>query len=163
MYYYLSLGSNIDPESNISKALELLLKNFSELYLFPPVYTVPENIKSKNEFINTLIILRSDFDSVSLKDIFNDIEILLGRDRLDKDRSVKDRVCDIDIIFSYEKFRIDVFNMCKEKYLGQVIDMTGITAKIQVFGSQLSNRPSAIYLDRRSGNKLIIKDKLNSF
>lgn len=163
MYYYLSIGSNIDPESNISKTLELLLKRFSELYLFPPVYTSPENIKSKNEFINTLIILKSDFDSVSLKNIFNDIEILLGRDRRDKDRSVKDRVCDIDIIFSYEKFRIDVFNMCKEKYLSQVIDMTGIPAKIQVFGSQLSNRPSTIYLDRRSGNKLIIKDKLNSF
>ncbi len=163
MYYYLSLGSNINPESNISKTLELLLKRFSELYLFPPIYTSPENIKSKNEFINTLIILKSDFDSVSLKNIFNDIEILLGRDRRDKDRSVKDRVCDIDIIFSYEKFRIDVFNMCKEKYLVQVIDMTGITTKIQVFGSQLSNRPSAIYLDRRSGNKLIIKDKPNSF
>ena len=163
MYYYLSIGSNIDPEYNISKTLELLLKRFSELYLFPPVYTSPENIKSKNEFINTLIILKSDFDSVSLKNIFNDIEILLGRDRRDKDRSVKDRVCDIDIIFSYEKFRVDIFKMCKEKYLSQVIDMTGIPAKIQVFGSQLSNRPSAIYLDRRSGNKLIIKDKLKSF
>jgi len=163
MYYYLSIGSNIDPESNLSKTLEVLLNRFYELYVFPPIYTAPENIKSKSKFINTLIILKSDFDSALLKNIFNDIEVSLGRDRDDKDRSIKDRVCDIDIIFSYEKFRIDVFNMCKEKYLGQVMDMTGIPAKIQVFGSQLSDRPSAIYLDRRSGNKLIIKDKLNSF
>ena len=163
MYYYLSIGSNIDPESNISKTLEVLLNKFSELYLFPPVYTVPENIKSNNKFINTLAVLKSDLNITSLKNILNDIEESLGRDRGDENRSMKDRVCDIDIIFSYEKFRIDVFNMCKEKDLNQVIDMTGVPAKIQVFGSQLSNRPSAIYLDRRSGNKLIVKDKLNSF
>lgn len=163
MYYYLSLGSNINPESNISKTLEILLNKFSKLYVFPPIYTVPEDINSKKEFINTLIILRSDLDSVSLKNIFNDVETLLGRDRADKDRSVKDRVCDIDIIFSYEKFRVDVFKMCKENYLKQVVDLAGIPAKIKVFGLQLSNRPSAINLDRRSGNKLIVKDKLNSF
>ena len=99
MYYYLSIGSNIDPESNISKTLEVLLNKFSELYLFPPVYTVPENIKSNNKFINTLAVLKSDLNITSLKNILNDIEESLGRDRGDENRSMKDRVCDIDIIF----------------------------------------------------------------
>jgi 2-amino-4-hydroxy-6-hydroxymethyldihydropteridine diphosphokinase len=147
----------------MSKTLEMLLNKFSELYLFPAVYTVPENIKSNNKFINTLAVLKSDLSVTSLKNIFNNIEESLGRNRDDDDRSIKDRVCDIDIIFAYEKFRLDVFNMCKEKYLNQVINMTGALAKIQVFESQLSNRPSTIYLDRRSGDKLIIKDKLNAF
>lgn len=163
MYYYLSLGSNINPNSNISKALEALLNKFSGLYVFPPIYTEPENINSKNKFINTLVILKSELDGVFLKNIFNDIEVSLGRDRSDKDRSIKDRVCDIDIIFSYEKFRVDIFKMCRERYLEEVVDMARAPVKIHVFGSQLSDRPSAIYLDRRSGNKLIIKDKLNSF
>lgn len=163
MYYYLSIGSNINPNSNVSKALETLLNKFSGLYVFPPIYTEPENINSKNKFINTLVILKSELDSALLKNIFNDIEASLGRDRSDKDRSIKDRVCDIDIIFSYEKFKVDIFKMCKEGYLVEVVNMARAPVKIRVFGSQLSDRPSAIYLDRRSGNKLIVKDKLNSF
>lgn len=163
MYYYLSIGSNINPESNISKILEILLAQFFTLYILPPIYTAPENIKSNNKFINTLVVLKSDLNITSLKNIFNDIEKSLGRNRNDKNRSIKDRTCDIDIIFSDEKFRIDAFNTCKERYLNQIVNMTGRPAKIKVFGSQLSDRPSAIYFDGRAGNKLIIKNKLNAF
>lgn len=163
MYYYLSIGSNIDPELNMAKCLEMLLIRFGKLYLRPPAYTKPENINTTNEFINALVILKSDSNKALLKDTFNSIEKFLGRDRSDQNRDMKDRTCDIDIMFTHNKFKTDMFYKCDEKYLNEVINTTENFAKIQVFGSQLSDRPSAIYLDGGPSNKLIIKDEFNAF
>ena len=70
MYYYLSVGSNIDPEVNIAKCLEILLESFTPAFVYPCTYTQPECIVTDRVFINTLLVIRSDRDPVSLKAFF---------------------------------------------------------------------------------------------
>jgi 2-amino-4-hydroxy-6-hydroxymethyldihydropteridine diphosphokinase len=157
MYYYLSVGSNIDPERNLSKCLETLLIRFERAYVFPCTYTQPENITTDNVFINTLLVIESDSSAENIKDYFCSVEESLGRDRSDKDRSRKDRTCDIDIITSSGQLSLDNFRQCNERYLQEVLSDSSEKAAVALFGSNFSDRPATIYLDAAASNKLVIQ------
>jgi len=162
MYHYLSIGSNIDPEVNIAKCIERLLTHFNIAHLFPCTYTAPEKINSDHVFLNTLMIIESDLTPAELKRLFCQIEESLGRDRSDKDRSRKDRTCDIDLIFSDEHCRPDYFRRCNETYLRQVLSHTSEKAEVCIFGSKFSDRPASVYFEGAAGDKAVIEYKTDT-
>nr|WP_067286434.1 2-amino-4-hydroxy-6-hydroxymethyldihydropteridine diphosphokinase [Marinobacterium profundum] len=159
MYYYLSVGSNIDPEVNVAKCLEVLLEHFTTAFVYPCTYTKPECMVTDKVFINTLVVIQSDMAQDSLKAFFCSVEEMLGRDRSDCDRSIKDRTCDIDIILCSRKFSLNVFSGCRESYLQQVLSKSSNKARVALFGSYFSDRPASIYFNAAARNKLVIDYK----
>ena len=101
MHYFLSIGSNIDPEKNVILIIEKLLNISPRLLISKVILTEPEGFKSTNHFLNACIYFESN--DVELKEHFNRIETELGRDRNDPNRSKKDHPADIDIIWGLEK------------------------------------------------------------
>ncbi|MFC6670305.1 2-amino-4-hydroxy-6-hydroxymethyldihydropteridine diphosphokinase [Marinobacterium aestuariivivens] len=162
MYYYLSIGSNIDPETNIARCIETLLTHFNIAYLFPCTYTAPEKIDSDHVFLNTLLIIESDQEEVELKRLFCQIEEALGRDRSDSRRSYKDRTCDIDILHSSRHCSPAYFEQCHESYLQQVLSRTSAKAEVSIYGLKFSDRPAAIYFQGGAGDKAVIQYKANT-
>jgi len=159
MYHYLSIGSNINPEVNIARCIETLLTRFRIAHLYPCTYTAPEKINSDKVFLNTLLIIESDLEPAELKRLFCRIEESMGRDRSDKDRSRKDRTCDIDIILSEEDCQPEYFRRCNETYLRQVLSKTSSKAEVSIFGSRFSDRPAAVYFESGAGDKAVIEYK----
>jgi len=97
MYYYLVIGSNIDPKTNIGFALEYLCQEFGRILVHPRVITKPWNVEGNQEFINTAVEFTSLLNEAQIKERCRHIEELLGRPRNMIDRKTKDRTCDIDI------------------------------------------------------------------
>lgn len=104
MHYFLSIGSNIDPEKNIILILEQLFQFSERLLISKVILTEPEGFISKNYFLNACIYFKYDvLKGIELKDCFNLIETKLGRNRNDPNRAKKDHSADIDIIWGLEK------------------------------------------------------------
>lgn len=162
MFYYLSIGSNIEPTKNIGKCIEILLKNFSELYLYPPVYTKPEDLATNNMFINTLVVLESDMQTTILKNLLNKIEESLGRVKIRRNQSLIGHTCDIDIISKKAEFNLGIFYNLEEAYLQSVIHSENLAKQVQVYNLRCIDRPSTIYFDRGSSNKAIFGNKFDT-
>jgi 2-amino-4-hydroxy-6-hydroxymethyldihydropteridine diphosphokinase len=94
---YLSLGSNIEPEFNLPRAV-VLLRGAGRLLAASSVYqTEPVGRRDQPAFLNAAILLLTDLTAAALKrDVIDPIENELGRvrDPLDKDAP---RTIDIDI------------------------------------------------------------------
>lgn len=104
MHYFLSIGSNLQPEKNIILMIEQLFQFSSRLLISKVILTKAEGFESKNHFLNACIYFESDvLKAAELKERFNCIETLLGRDRNDPQRTHKDHPADIDIIWALEK------------------------------------------------------------
>lgn len=159
MYYVISIGSNIQPELHVAAAVSALAKSFGSLYLYPRVYTQAELVVSNHVFINSVLVLRSMLPATELKAELCRIEELLGRDRSDPERSVKDRSCDLDIIWHQPSWSEVWKTELSESYIQQVFDPASRQAPIQ-FGCQLfSERPAAIYFQAETGDKFIVDQK----
>jgi|WetSurMetagenome_2_1015567.scaffolds.fasta_scaffold25368_6 2-amino-4-hydroxy-6-hydroxymethyldihydropteridine diphosphokinase len=102
MHYFLSIGSNLNPEKNIILILEQLFNFSAHLLVSKIILTPAEGFISNNHFLNTCIYFKSDFDPIELKKHFNRIETQLGRDRNAPDRAKQDHPADIDIIWKLE-------------------------------------------------------------
>jgi 2-amino-4-hydroxy-6-hydroxymethyldihydropteridine diphosphokinase len=95
-YVCLLLGSNIHPEKNIPKALELLRQNFSigrisPVWESPPFRTVGAN------FLNVAVVLINSLDPmINLRKKLREIEKSLGRVR--SSDKYAPRTIDIDIV-----------------------------------------------------------------
>ena len=96
--YLLGIGSNIDPDDNISKIIALLLDYFPELHLSRVLRIPPIGMNSHLDFLNLVVFIETNMTEQDLKDICNDIEKTLGRDRSDPARKIKDRPADLDIL-----------------------------------------------------------------
>jgi len=94
--YYLSLGSNIAPEKNLVKALDLLKAEVSVLAVSSAWETLPVGTRGPN-FINLTLQIKSPYDVTHLKgQIITSIERRLHRRRTgDKNAP---RTIDIDIL-----------------------------------------------------------------
>ncbi|WP_113906441.1 2-amino-4-hydroxy-6-hydroxymethyldihydropteridine diphosphokinase [Aliidiomarina celeris] len=121
-YYYLSLGSNIEPAKNIAAALERLRTDFGNLHVFPVVRTEPTAMSSARSFLNTLAVIQSHLDAGALKAYFNALEESAGRDRSDPDRSVKDRQLDIDILTESSVLDFELFKAFDEPYTQSCVE-----------------------------------------
>ena len=162
MFYYLSLGSNIDPQKNIGRCVEILLDKFDALYIYPPVYTEPEGVDTDNMFINTLIVLNSSIHKATFKSVLNKIEESLGRDKKKLNQSFIGHTCDIDIISNKVEFDLGVFHNLQESYLRSVLYSKNLAKQVQVYNLRCIDRPSTIYFDRGSSNKAIFGNKFDT-
>ncbi|AVJ56195.1 2-amino-4-hydroxy-6-hydroxymethyldihydropteridine diphosphokinase [Idiomarina sp. OT37-5b] len=98
MKYLCSLGSNIEPELHFSRAKHYLAKLSENLEFSRDINTQPVGMKTNRPFLNALFTLDTALSAEALKQEFNRIEELLGRDRSDPLCSIKDRPIDIDIL-----------------------------------------------------------------
>ena len=93
---YLNLGSNIQPETNLLKAVELLsaygeIIQYSQVWESEPVGTTGSN------YLNLCIKFKTKFDALGLKEqVIHPIEKQLGRER--GPNKFIPRSMDIDII-----------------------------------------------------------------
>lgn len=92
---WLSLGSNIEPERHIAKALEALRERFGELTVSPTYRTAAVGFDGP-DFLNLAIALDTELDPLLLDEWLHALEDRLGR-RRDVPR-FSSRTCDIDLL-----------------------------------------------------------------
>lgn len=92
---YISVGSNISPESNIRSAISLLGQVFGVLEV-SPVYRSPAQGFVGADFLNLAIGVETAFSPEQLHKALSDVEAKLGRER---DRpKFSDRTLDLDLL-----------------------------------------------------------------
>lgn len=100
MFYFCSLGSNIEPATNVCRAIEAVVTKVAPLTLSPLIQTEPHGMQSTQPFYNALFWFESTQDATAIKHTFDGIEISLGRNRNDPDKKTKDRPIDLDILYA---------------------------------------------------------------
>ena len=98
-YYFISLGSNIDPARNLALMLDQLLQLSNEVVLSRIIQTTAEGFETERLFLNAVARIQCHLPADELKVALNRIETELGRDRNDPRSKRKDRVADLDILF----------------------------------------------------------------
>jgi 2-amino-4-hydroxy-6-hydroxymethyldihydropteridine diphosphokinase len=92
----LGLGSNIDPEENIRKAIEIIGGEIRLIRASSFVETEPVGFKEQRSFINGALLIETGLGASELKTRLREIEAELGRVR-DADRNGP-RTIDLDIL-----------------------------------------------------------------
>ncbi len=134
--YFLSIGSNIEPEQNVPKILDALLNLAGELTISRILRTEPVDMRSGNKFLNLCAAFKSPMDSVTLRKRFDRIETALGRDRSNPDRQYLDRPADVDILFflTTTQKNIDQSLLPQEMFILplflELIDMLGFESPV---------------------------------
>ncbi|RUO26146.1 2-amino-4-hydroxy-6-hydroxymethyldihydropteridine diphosphokinase [Aliidiomarina minuta] len=164
-YYYLGLGSNLLPASNIARALNLLQAQFAQLLVWPVIETVPADIETNHHFYNTLVIISSNLPPKQLKQTLNDMEKRLGRDRSDPASSEKDRTIDIDILAQQSELNFAITEQFTEPYVRQVLTAgskpNGQCREISIEGQSLQNEASTLIDGHKLHNSFIIEDGIS--
>ncbi len=93
---YLSLGSNLEPELHLSRAIDELRARFGAVQLSPTYRTQAEGFDGP-DFLNSAAIIRTDLDVFALDAWLHALEDGHGR-RRDQPR-FSSRPLDIDIVF----------------------------------------------------------------
>ena len=93
---YLSLGSNIDPESNLRSAVSALRERFGEMKI-SPAYRISAVGFDGPDFLNAAAVIETDLDVHALDAWLHALEDAHGR-RRDVPRYAS-RPLDIDIVF----------------------------------------------------------------
>lgn len=94
---YLSLGSNIDKERNIARAVELLAEMVTVRAVSPVYETAPAGDAKQEPFLNAAVIVEMDRPPEALKrDVLAVVEERLGRRRT-ADKNAP-RTIDLDIV-----------------------------------------------------------------
>lgn len=95
---YIQLGSNIgERESFIAKSMEQIEENIGEIITESSIFkTIPWGNKNQNNFLNSVIKIRTPFDAFKVLKKSQEIENNLGRIRKKK---WGERTIDIDILF----------------------------------------------------------------
>lgn len=92
----ISLGSNMDPSENISKAIESINKEFNVLGISPIKRTEPIGYKEQADFLNGAVLIQTDMDSAELNCWLKELETKMGRVR--STNKYGPRTIDLDII-----------------------------------------------------------------
>ena len=95
MKYYLSLGSNINPELNLDLAIASLSKSLTETKC-SSIYKTQEEGFDGDDFLNLIFCGTSSLSFESLNKKLKDIENSSGRDR--NSPKFSSRTLDIDIV-----------------------------------------------------------------
>lgn len=97
--YFLSIGSNVNPQLNVARILPELLQLSPKLDVSRIVETDPVGLVARDSFLNFAVCFYSTCEFSEQKLKFNEIETKLGRDRSDARSKQKNRTADIDILF----------------------------------------------------------------
>lgn len=92
---YLSLGSNVEPETHLRAAIAALRERFGDVAV-SPVYRTPAVGFDGPAFLNAAAIIDSDLEPQALNDWLHALEDAHGRDR--SGPRFSDRTLDIDIV-----------------------------------------------------------------
>lgn len=92
----ISIGSNIDAESNITRMLEILEKKVDVIAVSAMVKTKPIGIEDQPEFTNGAVKLTTALEHGTLNQLLKSIEDKLGRDRTAP--KFGPRTIDLDIV-----------------------------------------------------------------
>lgn len=170
---YISLGSNIEPYLHIPWAIERLSQVYGPLLLLPVVKTPAIDMKSTQEFLNSLAVFWCG-EPEQLKPTFNTFEEQSGRDRCDPLRSVKDRTLDLDLITVKDALDLQPFYTLTESYCqASLLALDGLHAtETIVFPSQkpsqapvhrltAGHRPATIDWDHSGRHVLVIEDSMD--
>ena len=95
---YIQLGSNLgERESFIAKSMEQIEENIGEIITASSIFeTTPWGNENQNNFLNSVIKIKTTFDAFKVLKKSQEIENNLGRDRNEKWGK---RTIDIDILF----------------------------------------------------------------
>jgi 2-amino-4-hydroxy-6-hydroxymethyldihydropteridine diphosphokinase len=94
---YLSLGSNIDPQANLIRAIRLLRQKVDVLAVSDAYRTPPEGFREQDDFLNAAVQIATDLSPITLKrDVLDWIEQELGRVRDPLNKNAP-RTIDLDI------------------------------------------------------------------
>jgi 2-amino-4-hydroxy-6-hydroxymethyldihydropteridine diphosphokinase len=118
-YYFLSLGSNINPFENVQQMIKGLMDISPKVDISRIVQTEAVGFSSDLFFLNMAARISSTLSAEELKAKLNTLETQLGRNRNDANKKLKDRPADIDILFSleaHEKF-VPASLLPKENYV----------------------------------------------
>ena len=74
-----AVGSNIDPEENVERTIEIMKKDFPFVYASDFIRTEPDGFKDQPDFLNGAICLRTKLDREQLGIYLKNTEIKLGR------------------------------------------------------------------------------------
>ena len=94
---YLSLGSNIQPEQNLDKAIRLLRTRCEVVALSSLYRTPPQGFTEQADFLNMTVRITTDLEPITLKkEVLDWIESELGRQRDPLNKNAP-RTIDLDI------------------------------------------------------------------
>ena len=93
---YLSLGSNVEPETHLRAAIAALRERFGDIVL-SPVYRVPAVGFDGADFLNCAAIIETTLDPFALVDWLHALEAANGRVR--GPVKFNDRTLDIDVVY----------------------------------------------------------------
>lgn len=99
-YYLVGLGSNLEPELNITKANQAIALQVSILDHSPVLINPPCGTSFQFTFHNQILLIQSEHTAAHLKALFEHIEISMGREPKSPERRLKDRPIDIDILIA---------------------------------------------------------------
>lgn len=97
----IAVGSNIDPDKNIAKAREILVKGFELVAETDLVSTKPVGYARQPDFLNGAFLIRTDLKLEPLRQHLKRIEDTLGRRR--GVLSSGPRTVDLDIVVWNDK------------------------------------------------------------
>ena len=97
----IGVGSNIEPEKNISKAQSAIANQFNLLRTSSLIETEPIGFLEQANFLNCAFLIETELDSAALKSWLKDLENKLGR--LRTDNKYGPRTIDLDIIVWNQK------------------------------------------------------------
>jgi 2-amino-4-hydroxy-6-hydroxymethyldihydropteridine diphosphokinase len=92
----IGIGSNISPQENIAKALEILKSKFLIVNQSEFVKTKPIGRPEQNDFLNGAILVETHLDAYELRALLKQMEAEIGRQK-DKDPFAA-RVIDLDLV-----------------------------------------------------------------
>lgn len=95
--FYLSIGSNIEPQRNIPSAIQWIRKNFRRRKISSVYETEPSGPAGQPKFWNLAVLFESDLDSKMLKTKLRRFEKKLGRIRKAGNRFAP-RTIDLDLL-----------------------------------------------------------------
>lgn len=165
--YLLGLGSNINPNESFAEIIRLLLKCFDHIHLSRVLNIPPVGMNSHRYFLNAVAFIETAMTEAELKNICNQVEISLGRDRDDPDSKLKDRPADLDIltlIQSADDWPRSTSSITDEYFLYPLIDelrayLTGCElsdtlqqgTRLETNGLAFGETATTVYRDRRAG------------
>ncbi len=92
----IGIGSNIDPEENIRRAIEILENDLSVLGVSEMMKTEPIGIKNQPDFTNGAVKIETTLQQNELEHYLKNVEDQLKRDR--KSPKFGPRTIDLDIV-----------------------------------------------------------------
>jgi 2-amino-4-hydroxy-6-hydroxymethyldihydropteridine diphosphokinase len=120
-YYLIGLGSNIQPERNISRACKEIANYLDILNQSAVLINPPCGNTLNFTFHNQILLIHSFQTAAELKSLFETLEIELGREPKCPERKFKDRTIDIDILSQAETAADALATPLKETYNQQIM------------------------------------------